>query len=159
MYMIPCSQKKKHINLNSVVEEGLYFLKSRCAKADIELKCEFEQDLPDIEADINQIHQVLINLIVNSIQAIPDKGEITISTASGEDVVILSVSDNGVGISQEIIGKIFDPFFTTKEIGEGTGLGLAVVHGIIAAHRGTIEVSSNIGRRTCFKISLPIVGK
>jgi signal transduction histidine kinase len=150
-------QKRVDIDLNSVIEEGLYFLESRCAKAGIELVREFEDDLPAIEADINQLHQVLINLIVNAMQAIPDKGRIVISTTQHEHGVILSICDNGTGIDGENIDKIFDPFYTTKEIGEGTGLGLAVVHGIIAAHNGKITVDSEEGKGTCFNINLPSV--
>jgi signal transduction histidine kinase len=149
------SQKKTKISLNQVVDDGLYFLESRCAKADIELIREFEENLPDIEVDINQLHQVLINLVVNAIQAIPDRGRIVIKTSRDGTDVRLSVCDNGVGIETDIVEKIFDPFFTTKEVGEGTGLGLAVVHGIITAHHGSIKVISEAGRGTCFEINLP----
>jgi two-component system NtrC family sensor kinase len=101
------------------------------------------------------LHQVLINLIVNAIQAIPGRGKIVIKTGRDGTDVKLSVSDNGVGIEKDIVEKIFDPFFTTKEVGEGTGLGLAVVHGIITAHHGRIKAISEVGRGTCFEISLP----
>jgi signal transduction histidine kinase len=149
-------QKKSPINLDRIVEEGLYFLESRCAKADINLIKELDGNLPDFVADKSQLYQILVNLVVNSIQAMPDGGTINIKTSHDETNVILSVKDSGLGIEEDILNKIFIPFFTTKDIDEGTGLGLAVVHGIVTSHGGLIKVESKPGEGTVFNIYLPI---
>ncbi len=148
--------RKSTINLNSLIEDGLHFLQSRCAKAGIELLRNLSEELPEITADRSQLLQVLTNLIVNSIQAMPKGGRLTITTAHDGDDVLLFVEDTGTGISDEVMQKIFDPFFTTKDVDEGTGLGLSVVHGIVSSHGGTIEVESSVGRGTKFVIRLPI---
>jgi two-component system NtrC family sensor kinase len=97
-----------------------------------------------------------MNILVNAGQAIPEKGEIQIRTRAFDGQVEIRIQDTGTGISPENLKKIFDPFFTTKEIGKGTGLGLHVVHSIVEKHRGTVEVTSEVGRGTTFTISLPV---
>jgi len=146
------------VNLNQVVEEGLNFLESRCAKAGIELVRSLEPDLPDISADPSQLQQVLVNLVVNAIQASPSGGKLTIETHRGPDCVALAVRDTGTGMTEEVKSKIFTPFFTTKDVDEGTGLGLAVVHGIVTSHRGIIHVDSEVGRGSRFEVQLPLNG-
>jgi signal transduction histidine kinase len=148
--------QKALIDLNEVIEEGLYFLESRCAKAGIELRRVLTPDLPEITADRAQLHQVLVNLIVNSIQAMPEGGRLTIQTLAQGDHVSLVVEDTGIGMSQEVLKKMFVPFFTTKDINEGTGLGLSVVHGIVTSHGGSIDVESRVGRGTRFAVQLPL---
>lgn len=150
--------EKTTVNLNQIISDGLYFLESRCAKAAIEVNRELDPDLPDIYADASQLHQVLVNLIVNAIQAMRDGGTVTIRTHAGNDSVLLSVSDTGTGMSDEVMSNIFTPFFTTKDVNEGTGLGLAVVHGIIASHNGSINVKSKLAKGTTFEIDLPVDG-
>ena len=147
---------RKGVNLNELVEEGLYFLDSRCAKAGIELKRDLSKDLPEINVDPAQIHQVLINLVVNAIQSMEAGGTLEVKTFSREGLVCLSVLDSGCGMTEEVLKKIFVPFFTTKDVGEGTGLGLPVVHGIVTSHGGVIEVDSRPGEGTCFTIRLPL---
>ena len=142
-------------DLNRVVEEGLYFFESRCAKAGIELSSKLAPDLPRIIADASQLNQVLVNLVVNSIQAMPEGGTLTIETRGDGDSVWLCVEDTGIGMSDEIKGKIYTPFFTTKDVNQGTGLGLAVVHGIVTSHGGSIHVDSAPGRGARFEIRLP----
>lgn len=146
---------RKPLHINMVVEDGLYFLKSRCAKAGIELSCDLQSDLPEITADRSQLDQVLTNLVVNSVQAMPQGGRLTITTGRDGDQILLSVEDTGTGMSEDVLKRIFDPFFTTKDVDEGTGLGLSVVHGIVASHGGTIEVESKTGCGTKFLIRLP----
>jgi len=107
-------------------------------------------------ADPGQIHQVLVNLTVNAMQALPEGGMITIRTALKGKNIEISVADNGIGMDPELIPKIFIPFFTTKEIDQGTGLGLSVVHGIVTTHNGKIKVESKPGRGSVFRVSLPI---
>ncbi len=148
--------EKTRVNLNTLIDDGLHFLRTRCAKAGIELSSNLSEGLPEITADRSQLLQVLTNLVVNSVQAMPQGGRLTISTARDNSHVLLIVEDTGTGMSEEIMEKIFDPFFTTKDIDEGTGLGLSVVHGIVVSHGGTIEVESEIGRGTKFTVRLPV---
>jgi len=150
--------QKTQVDLNRLVEEGLYFLESRCAKEGIELVRSLSPDLPEITADPGQLTQVLVNLIVNAIQAMPEGGRLAVRTLPGTRYVSLIVEDTGVGMSQEVMKKIFIPFFTTKDVDQGTGLGLAVVHGIVTSHGGSIEVESKLGRGTRFEIKLPQAG-
>jgi two-component system, NtrC family, sensor kinase len=113
--------------------------------------------IPEVECIASQINQVFMNLLVNAAQAIAERGTITIRTArEGDDHVRIEVSDTGCGICPENLKKIFDPFFTTKPVGKGTGLGLSLAYGIIRKHGGKIEVSSELGVGTTFKITLPI---
>lgn len=148
--------QKTQVNLNQIVEDGLYFLESRCTKEGIKVEHNLSPDLPEITADPAQLTQVLVNLVVNSIQAMHEGGRITIETKVYEDYVSLVVEDMGVGISKDVIKKIFIPFFTTKEIGQGTGLGLPVIHGIVSSHGGKIDVDSEVGRGSRFEVKFPI---
>jgi signal transduction histidine kinase len=146
------------VKLNELVENGLYLLESRCAKAGIRIVRRLDPSLPEIAADAGQLHQVLVNLVVNATQATPAGGTITIITErTGEDV-FLTVTDTGAGMTNEVLSRIFMPFFTTKGVGEGTGLGLPVVHGIVTAHGGRIDVESKPGRGARFRVLLPIAG-
>jgi two-component system NtrC family sensor kinase len=146
---------KVQVNLNRVVSDGLYFLESRCARAGIALCPVLAPDLPEIPADASQLHQVVVNLVVNSIQAMPDGGTLTIETQTGTDWVSLSVQDTGAGMTDEVREKVFTPFFTTKDVDQGTGLGLAVVHGIVTSHGGSVRVESAPGKGARFEIRLP----
>jgi len=148
--------KKTKVNLNQIVQEGLYFLEARCAKQGIEVLRILDPGLPDITADAGQLHQVLVNLTVNAIQAMPNGGKLLLRTARLGDHVSLSVEDTGIGMSQEVMKKIFMPFFTTKDVGQGIGLGLSVVHGIVTGHRGSIGVESEAGKGSRFEVRLPV---
>jgi signal transduction histidine kinase len=121
-------------------------------------RCKLEKRLGKLQPIIchpQQINQVILNLLMNSVEAVGDDGRITITTASENSGVRLEIADNGSGIPEEIIDKIFNPFFTTKEVGKGTGLGLHIVYGIINKHGGRIEVKSEVGKGTNFIIRLP----
>ncbi|MBN1908803.1 MAG: hypothetical protein JW818_03610 [Pirellulales bacterium] len=144
------------VNLNVTIEEGLYFLESRCAKSGVVLERRFAPCLPTITADPSQLHQVLVNLVVNAIQAMPTGGTLKIVTSVDDRHVILTVEDDGMGMSQDILEQIFLPFFTTKDVNEGTGLGLAVVHGIVVSHGGRIDVESTPGKGTRFELRFPV---
>jgi len=150
--------KKTQVNLNQLVEEGLYFLESRCVKEGIELKRLLLPDLPEITADPGQLTQVLVNLVVNAIQAMPQGGKLTVQTLAGKGYVSLIVEDTGVGMSAEVMKNLFVPFFTTKELDQGTGLGLPVVHGIVTSHGGCIKVDSQPGSGSRFEVKLPLTG-
>jgi signal transduction histidine kinase len=150
---------KTEIDLNgNVVEDVLSLFEDRCAKDGIELVRALGADLPRIVADAAQLKQVLVNLVVNALQAMPRGGTLTVRTSAGEDRVSLAVEDTGVGMTQDVMRKVFLPFFTTKGPGQGTGLGLAVVHGIVTAHEGTVRVESRPGHGSRFEVDLPITG-
>ena len=146
--------KKTQVNINQLVESGLSFLGARCAKENINLVRKLNPQVPDIMADPSQIHQILVNLVVNAIQTMPEGGRLTVRTDASEDYVLLTVEDMGAGMDEELIENIFMPFFTTKEM--GTGLGLPVVHGIVTAHGGTIKVDSKVNFGSRFVVQLPI---
>jgi two-component system, NtrC family, sensor kinase len=170
--------RREPMNLSRVVEEGLFLLESRCRKEGIDLALELGEDLPDIVGDSGQMTQVLMNLVVNALQAMPRGGDLRIETLhddarvgapdgapddaqdsaqEGDQTwVSLKVTDSGSGIPPEVVARIFEPFYTTKDVGEGTGLGLSVVHGIVSAHGGTIAVDSVPGQSTCFTVRLPL---
>jgi signal transduction histidine kinase len=124
------------------------------------MRFEVWNDLPPILADSNQIKQVLVNLIQNALQAMPYGGSLVLSTASQtvneEKWITISVSDTGEGIPPENLERVFDPFFTTRPIGKGTGLGLSVSYGLVADHGGYIDLNSEVGVGSCFKVWLPI---
>jgi signal transduction histidine kinase len=113
-------------------------------------------ELPEVECYPGQLNQVFMNVLSNAIDAIDDKGTITISTSKSNGSIRISIKDTGRGIPDDIQSKIFEPFFTTKEVGQGTGLGLSICHSIINQHHGKIEVKSGIGKGSEFVIRLPV---
>jgi len=114
-------------------------------------------EIPDVECLPSELNQVFMNLLVNAAHAIQaERGTITIRTGKVDDSVWVEVADNGSGIAKENLGRIFDPFFTTKAVGKGTGLGLSLSYGIVKKHLGQIEVSSELGVGTRFKVILPV---
>jgi two-component system NtrC family sensor kinase len=127
---------------------------------DVEIVVDDQLGDPVAEIDADQIVQVLSNLLANAQHAMPDGGRITITLDGTDDNVMLVIADAGTGIAPEHLEKLFSPFFTTKQVGKGTGLGLAVTHGIVKMHRGKIAVESNADPATgptftIFTISLP----
>ena len=165
--------EKKPANIIPIIKESLKFLRSSIPTS-IEIRQNIAKDVDTILADPTQINQILINLCANSHHSMPDGGVIVITLKNielDEDTsdqcsklnpgryVNLAVSDTGHGISQEKIDRIFDPYFTTKEVGKGTGMGLAVVHGIVKGHNGLITVESELGKGTTFSIFFPVVEK
>ena len=114
-------------------------------------------DIPSVECLSSQINQVVMNLVVNAAHAIgSERGIITIRTGRDGTDVWIEVADNGSGIPKDILSRIFDPFFTTKPVGKGTGLGLSLSYGIVKKHHGRLEVTSEVGKGTCFRVTLPI---
>jgi signal transduction histidine kinase len=148
--------QKSRVDLNAVVEEGLCLLEPQCAKNGISVIRDLAWDLPKITADASQLRQVLVNLVVNAIHAMPAGGTLEVGTRSSGDRVVLTVRDDGIGMNEQVLKEIFIPFFTTKDINEGTGLGLPVVHGIVTSHGGAIHVESSAGRGARFEIELPL---
>lgn len=149
--------KRDRIRLNQVIRESLYFTEPLCGKNNIRITCCLDPDLPELKGDFSQLRQVVVNLVVNAAQAMPDQGgEIDITTRHGRPgEVTLAVRDTGTGMTEATLSQCFVPFFTTKEVEEGTGLGLSVVHGIIRAHDADIEVTSRSGEGTCFTVTFP----
>ncbi|PLX40519.1 MAG: two-component sensor histidine kinase [Deltaproteobacteria bacterium] len=145
--MAPC-------DINQIIENTLTLIGSQSIFHNIVIKKNYDANLPLALADSNQLEQVFINIVLNSGQAIDGEGVIGITTKSVGGKIKISISDNGVGISEEHLGKIFDPFFTTKE-NKGTGLGLSVSYGIIENHGGSINVSSVRAEGTTFDIYIP----
>lgn len=146
--------KKVTVDLNKLISEGIYFLESRCERQGITLIRDLDPNLPSLIADPNQIHQIMINLSVNAMQAMPNGGILTLKTRCLNGQIEFSVSDTGIGMSKETLSKIFIPFYTTKDIDQGTGLGLSVVHGIVTSHNGTITVTSEQGVGTTFTVNI-----
>lgn len=149
-------QQITKVNLNDIVHNILYFIDVRFQSRGITIIKQLDPVLPVIYADEVQMSQVLVNLITNSVYAMPAGGEITVITRKKENQVSLIVKDTGTGMTADIRNKIFEPFFTTKPVGQGTGLGLSVVQGIVDSHGGKILVSSAVNKGTKFEIQLPL---
>ncbi len=113
-------------------------------------------NIPQIECFPSQLNQVFMNLLMNAVHSIEDHGRITIRTGQEQGNVWVEVEDTGKGIKPEHLGRIFEPFFTTKPVGKGTGLGLSLSYGIVQKHSGKIEVKSELGKGSVFKVVLPV---
>lgn len=143
------------LQLKDIVENGLELFRERLEKSRVTVEPALVDACPMVLADGDQLSQVVINLVMNAIHAMPEGGTLRVGLAPEHDMVKLTVADTGHGIPQEALPRIFEPFFTTKEFGKGTGLGLTVVKGIIEEHQGTITVKSEEGKGTTFTILLP----
>ena len=163
--------EKKPINITPIIKEALKLLRSSIPTS-IEIRQDIPKDIDTILADPTQINQVLINLCTNAAHAMPNGGVLEIklenvklgeaATSNSPDLnpgryLNLTVSDTGYGINPKDIDRIFDPYFTTKEVGRGTGMGLAVIHGIIKGHGASVSVQSQPGKGTTFSIFFPVV--
>ncbi|HMG93901.1 MAG TPA: ATP-binding protein [Chryseolinea sp.] len=144
------------VNLNEIIGNILYFIDVRFQSRGIKLKTKLDNNLPVMKGDEVQMSQVLVNLITNAVHAMPEGGDITVATKAKGKFISLLVSDTGSGMGPETKQRIFEPFFTTKPVGQGTGLGLSVVKGIIDSHHGKIVVNSTAGKGTKFEILLPL---
>ena len=160
----------RKLDLNEVIRNMSRMLRPILSEA-IKLELRFAEALPSTRADQGMIEQILLNLVINSRDAMPNGGKVVIETSSCDlkeaesgripesrtgPCVCLAVTDNGLGIRSEHLQHIFEPFFTTKEVGKGTGLGLATVYGIVKQHQGWIQATSDWGKATTFKIFLPV---
>ncbi|QLF70699.1 response regulator [Peteryoungia desertarenae] len=158
------------LNLTDVIGDLRMLVDRLISGTNVKLKVEYGRDLWPVKTDLSQFEQVLINLCVNARDAMPEGGTITVSTRNidaeqvrafqyrglpEEDLVLIEVEDTGTGIPADIMDKIFEPFFTTKEVGKGTGLGLAMVYGIVKQSGGYIYPESEVGKGTVFRIFLP----
>ncbi len=148
------SEQMEPADIHHGIDTTLNLLKNKFIEG-VKLSKNYDQSIGLINCHIGQLNQVFMNLLVNALYAIKEKGEIVITTKDQDDNVLISIEDNGSGIPEELINKTFDPFFTTKKVGEGMGLGLSISHGIIKLHRGIISVKSTPEKGTRFDILLP----
>lgn len=148
--------ERRALDLQKSVDESLEIFEERLARHRIIVERAFTASCPPVLADADQMSQVVINLVINALHAMPDGGTLRVGVSPHDGMVRFTVADTGHGIPRDVVDKIFDPFFTTKEFGKGTGLGLTVVKGIIEEHRGTIAVESEAGKGTTFTIDLPV---
>jgi two-component system NtrC family sensor kinase len=143
--------------VNDVLRDLVASLSRRDEASATTFVTELDPDLPLIDADEAQLHQVFLNLMANAVDAMPQGGTLTVRTRRGPPgMVTIEIQDTGVGISPADLNKLFTPFYTTKPIGKGTGLGLAIAYGIIKMHRGQINVQSQVDKGTTFVITLPV---
>jgi signal transduction histidine kinase len=150
----PAPLQLKMVSLNEVVEKTLELLRPEIENRGVTVKTKSARNLTATPADATQLQQVLVNLVKNAVQAMTTGGALTLQTGETSDGVWVSVADTGGGIPQEQINRIFEPFYTTKK--KGTGLGLMIVQRIVRAHDGRIELESNVGRGTTFRVWLPL---
>lgn len=146
------------VDINQILMETLTFLENEAHFRDIQIQTNYDDNLPKISTDPNQLQQVFLNIIDNAIDAVGQSGQIRVETFTDKQnhkQIMVKISDNGPGISRELISKIFDPFFTTKRPDEGTGLGLSISYGIMEKLGGHIAVESEEGKGTTFIISVP----
>ena len=161
------SPPRAAIDLHKVAAQAVELLQPMARKRKVDLQLEDATISPVTHVDAVQIQQVLTNLIVNAIQAIPDGGMVRISVSPTEKTApenmetgftsyyAISVEDNGLGIKEEEMAHLFEPFYTTKQTGEGTGLGLSVSYGIVQDHGGWIDAKSQPSKGSCFTVYLP----
>jgi two-component system, cell cycle sensor histidine kinase and response regulator CckA len=162
--------KKESIDINALIQRLTSFIKETFPK-NIETTLDLAAILPPMLADPNQINQVLLNLCVNARDAMPDGGKLSLKTSLVEEetleaygeleaqpYVVIEILDTGTGMDEYVQSKIFEPFFTTKEIGRGTGLGLAVIYGIVKSYNGFVRVTSRPMHGTAFRLYFPTVG-
>ena len=142
-------------DIHEDIEDTLTLLGYKIREKNIQVKKNFCEDLPEVEAYIGELNQVWTNIIDNAIYAVPQNGEIVIETDCDKKNVTVRITDNGTGIPKDILSRIFDPFFTTKKVGEGTGIGLDLVKNVIKRHNGEIKVNSIPGK-TEFIMLLPL---
>ncbi len=148
---------QEDVDINALVRQTADFLKNEALHRNIEIVFHFDDELPGITTDANQLQQVILNLMENALDAITRDGILTVQTCEHKDYVQLSVTDSGPGIPKENLGKVFDPFFTTKPVGEGTGLGLSIIYSTMQRLGGNVTVNSPPGQGATFTITLPIL--
>lgn len=142
--------------LNKVVEQSLFLVKHQLEINAVEAELDLDDELPTVEADANQMQQALLALLINATQAMEEGGTVRLATRKVKGGVQLEVSDDGPGMAPEVAGHAFEPFYTTKEEGQGVGLGLSVVYGIVERHHGRIELETAPGKGCRFLITLPV---
>jgi C4-dicarboxylate-specific signal transduction histidine kinase len=159
---------KSKVNINNPIRDVFKVLGHQLKVHEIEVELDLEENMPNIMAEHNRLEQVFINLVTNAIDAMDEKNsqsgnrkaqkQLTIKSFVKNGQVMVNVSDTGIGMSEEIKNKILEPFYTTKKNGKGTGLGISISYGIVNDYDGTIEIESEVGKGTTFKITFPALG-
>ena len=145
------------VNIKELLEELVALSSQRAKYSMVEIRTDFQENLPFLRVSTSELQQVFFNLINNAIDAMDqDGGTLTISSYQKENYLVFAVSDTGTGIPEANLDRIFDPFFTTKPVGKGTGLGLSICYGVIEKMGGKLEVESTAGTGTTFLISIPL---
>jgi two-component system NtrC family sensor kinase len=155
----PKGKAKGKVVLNALVDETLFLLKHHQRFKRLTVARELDMSLPASQGNAEQLTQVLMALMLNAVDAMDDRGKLTVRTGRSpmrKDEVVVEIEDNGIGIPRSEQSKIFEPFYTTKPPGRGTGLGLSICYGIVEDHRGRIEVDSQPGRGSIFRVFLPV---
>jgi len=143
--------------VNQIVDKTLLLLENQTLFQNIKTVRKFAPNLPNVLIDAGQLQQVVINIVINAVDAMEEKGVLTVETSRARNTpeILLKISDTGKGIPDDILPLIFEPFFTTKKVGKGTGLGLSIVHGIVTRAGGKVEVASS-SKGASFTVRLPI---
>jgi PAS domain S-box-containing protein len=145
------------VDVNEALQEVLELVRHKSRYENVDIREEFQADLPPVRGDAAGLRQVFMNLLINAHQAIKGAGRVTIATSAADSSVIIRVSDTGCGIDPGHLDHIWDPFFTTKSVGQGLGLGLAVTFNIVKRHEGEIKVESTKGEGSTFTVILPAI--
>jgi signal transduction histidine kinase len=154
----PLPLKRELVELHPLIEETLKPLDLNLASRKVHVRVIPDPHLPPLSADPRLLGQALLNLITNAVEAMPEGGILTVKARLRQkDSVEIAVSDTGVGIAREHLSRIFEPFFTIKSSGEGMGLGLTITSRIVQDHEGSLEVKSEVGRGSTFRILLPLL--
>jgi two-component system NtrC family sensor kinase len=153
--------EKTEIDINATIRQTIDIIRNQAKFHNVKIHLDLDPELPRVRGDASQLQQVYMNLMINAADAMNDRGEVHIATRevsdNGKSFVEIEFTDTGPGIPEEYLGKLFEPFFTTKPVGKGTGLGLAVSHGIIKKHGGYIRVKSSPGKGTSFYLRIPVL--
>ena len=159
---------RSRVNLNDPIQDVFKVLGHQLKVHEIEVTLDLESDLPEVMAEHNRLEQVFINLVSNAIDAMDEKSNqpdntdksknLSIKSNFENNLVTVYVSDTGTGMSKEVQAKLFEPFFTTKKVGKGTGLGVSISYGILKDYDGGIEIESEVGKGTTFKLTFPVAG-
>jgi two-component system NtrC family sensor kinase len=152
----PDQEERQPVEINSVLDEILLLHEKQLKENDINIASTLSEGLGLVNASKNQLRQVFLNMIANARDAMPSGGTLSVITSGDQNAIKVEVSDSGIGIAEENMGKIFDSFFTTKDEIKGVGLGLSVCYGFIKDHGGDIQVNSQVGNGTTFTVSLPV---
>lgn len=150
----PAALKAQLLSLPDVVSESLRFLRHEIEDREVQVECQWSEDLPRIMGDPDQLKQALYNIIANAINAMPGGGQVRIGLTQHDNWLLLKIADTGKGIAADDLGRIFEPYFTTRET--GTGLGLVIVERILRDHGARLGVESEVGQGTVFRIEFPI---
>jgi two-component system NtrC family sensor kinase len=156
-YSAASDLRRETLDLHQILKEALTLLHFEASKKHIEIRISETVHFPPLQGSKDALVQVFVNLVLNGIQAVEEGGKIEICPSIEDDLLTVTINDNGSGISPENRSKVFEPFFTTKPIGSGTGLGLSVSQGIIRRHSGHIEIVESRPGRTSIKVSLPVI--